>query len=296
MTFAQENKAAEIKYSPLRAAFKHLQHTFGDKLLSGFKTDPMLQAGQCATQVGVLMNHFRRMTKSRQRFLDYTGQLTQKQQEEFWSLYTFSTSDILQKPSSTPRKLKAALSNVSVDSQGFPTMLSSPKSPAESIALDPDGFPLTPDALKVKTASSKADEDALICSPPPVSKTLWHGGPLKRPAKAEEKADSKAKEKVIKSKKEESKPVLTKKSKSTGNFKINASTVVIGGGKGQSYLQHRPHPTASLQLIVSISSKMVSASTSHYDIATKLSPLSKKPGATKEDIVIARNKLIGKAC
>ena len=249
------------------------------------------------------MNHFRRMTKTRQRFIEHTGQLTQKQQEEFWSLYTMSTSDMVHKPAQTPRKLKAELSNVSLDSQGYPTMLSSAKSPATSIApsikLDADGWPLTPDAFK--TASSKAltpDEDALLRSPPPVSKKIWHGGgPMKRPAKAEQKADIKAKKEVIKAKTEESKPVLTKKSAhSTGNFRINASTVVIGGGKGQSYLQHKPHPTASLQLIVSISAKMVGVSTSHYDVVQKLLPLAKKPGATKEDIVTARNKLIGKAC
>ena len=249
------------------------------------------------------MSHFRRMTKTRQRFIEHTGQLTQKQQEEFWSLYTMSTSDMVHKPAQTPRKLKAELSNVSLDSQGYPTMLSSAKSPATSIApsikLDADGWPLTPDAFK--TASSKAltpDEDALLRSPPPVSKKIWHGGgPMKRPAKAEQKADIKAKKEVIKAKTEESKPVLTKKSAhSTGNFRINASAVVIGGGKGQSYLQHKPHPTASLQLIVSISAKMVGVSTSHYDVVQKLLPLAKKPGATKEDIVTARNKLIGKAC
>ena len=91
-------------------------------------------------------------------------------------------------------------------------MLSSAKSPATSIAppvaLDSDGWPLTPDAHK--TASSKAltaDEDALICSPPPVSKAVWHGGvPVKEPAKAEKKADIKAKKEVIKAKTKESKP------------------------------------------------------------------------------------------
>jgi hypothetical protein len=290
---AEDNKRAEIKYSSLKAAFKYLQRTFGDKLLMHFKTDPHLQAGQAAAQVGVLMNHFRRITKNRNRFNSCMESLTKKQQEEFLNLYAFYTADNVkgQNEKSTPRKLKLCLSNVSVDSTGFPKIPSSACSPdrSQSVALDVDGFPLTPPTVKGKP--SKADQEALDCSPPPVSKVVWHGSTLKRPASAKEKKDTKAKKapqkKVV--------PKKPKGPKGTGNFKINSGTVIVAGGKQQTYLQHRPDPTSSLQLIVSITSKMVAGSTkSHYDLIQQLLPLAKKAGTTKADVVNARNKLLNK--
>ena len=67
----------------------------------------------------------------------------------------------------------------------------------------------------------------------------------------------------------------------------------VGGGKNQTYLQHRPNPSAGLQLICSVSQSMVQGlAMSHSDIINKLLPLAKKLGATKASIVKARDKLL----
>ena len=296
---AKESKTAEIKYSALKAAIKYLQHTFGKDLLVHFKTDEALQVGQAATQIGVLLNHFRRVCKNRTRFNASMEGLTKTQQECFLSLYDFCISGNEPTNVTQSRQLKRSLSLCSVDSEGFPKIPVTLCSPAKSqaVPLDDDGFPLSPPTIKGKL--TKADEEAFTCSPPPVSKMVWHGEALKRPASAKDEKDTKGKEgglkKDTKGKEGGLKKKSAKGSKGTGNFKINAGTVKVGGGKNQTYLQHRPQPTASLQLICSITSTMLAGSKqSHSDLIQKLLPTAKQKGATKIDVVSARDKLLEK--
>lgn len=283
----QESRTAEIKYGALRSALKHLKHTFGSSLLAHFETDDAFKAGQCATQLGVLLAHFRRISKSAEKFKAAVEPLSQEHRDELMKLFTFSTSVASVSSPKPKRSLRAVLSDVSVDSAGFPNITSSP-----GVKVDEFGFPMTPSPLKtakvphVKSPSPKhpdADEDALACSPPPVDKKVWHA--LKRPAAAPEVA--------LKPKAVDKPKAHAKVGCGTGDFVIKSGTVKIGGGKHQTYLQHRPTPTASLQLICSVTDKMVAGcSKSHADVINMLLPMAKKPGATKAGIVKARDKLL----
>lgn len=297
----EENNAPEIKYSALKAAFKHVSHVFGIKVLDHFNTDDALKAGQAATQVGVILAHTRRITKTKGKLEAAIEMLGDDLKEQFRTLFKMCNDDI-SSSSSTPKKrqLKATLSEVSVDSFGLPKISSSPQTCCKT---DKYGFPLTPSPLKPMGSPGKpeylkhADEAAMACSPPPVDKKEWHSN--KKPAAAPAFVDEKLPElkKAAPALLDEKAPAMKKAHKvgkhGTGDFVINTSTIKIGGGKQQTYLQHRPSPGANLQLICSVTAKMtLGSSTGHADIINKLLHVAKKPGATKDSVVAARNKIL----
>lgn len=288
----QDNHSPEIKYGASKAALKHLKHTFGQGVLEHFDTDDALQAGMAATQVGVILAHVRRIIKSKGKLEAAIEILSEELKHDFRALFAMCNGSTSSSSSSKPRVLKASLSEVSVDSIGFPKV---PTSPA-SVKLDTLGFPLTPSPAKALLHSSPMaphkcfghpDDDALACSPPPVDKKTWHAE--KKPAAAPAMLHVPVAPAAPKG----SKSVATQKVGGTGDFVINSGTVKVGGGKDQTYLQHRPNPKAGLQLICSVTSKMVAGShVSHSHLINKLLPAAKKPGATKNQVVAARDKLL----
>jgi hypothetical protein len=299
----QDSNAPEIKYSSLKAAFKHVIHVFGLKVLDHFNTDDAFKAGQAATQVGVILAHTRRITKTKGKLEAAIEILGDDLKEQFRTLFKVRNGGN-SSSSSTPKKrqLRATLSEVSVDSFGLPNMPSSPK---DSCKTDMYGFPLTPSPLKPMGSPGHgqpaylkhADEAAMACSPPPVDKKEWHSN--KKPAAAPTFVDAKPPElkKAAPALVDEKPPAMKKAHKvgkcGTGDFVINTSTIKIGGGKQQTYLQHRPSPGANLQLICSVTAKMtLGSSTGHADIINKLLHVAKKPGATKDSVVAARDKIL----
>jgi len=279
----------------LKAALKHLKHIFGAVVLEHFDTNDALQAGQAATQVGVVLAHVRRIIKSKGKLEAVIEILSDELKEDFRALFAKCNGSVSSSSSSKPRVLKASLSEVSIDSTGFPKVPTSPGTPL--LKIDAFGFPLTPSPVKAGLHSSpkaphkdsfNADDDALACSPPPVDKKTWHAEkkPAAAPAMLSEPVASAAAKAV--------KAATIPKVGGTGDFVINGGTVKVGGGKDQTYLQHRPNPKAGLQLICGVTSKMVAGShISHSDLINKLLPAAKKPGATKKTVVAARDKLLG---
>ena len=134
----QDNKSAEIKYGALKAAFKQLINTFGAKVLDHFQTDDDLKPGQAATQVGVLMHHFRRITKDQEKLDAATAILSTDLRQDFQDIFEFCRGSSSKSPKAK-RTLKATLSEVSVDSAGFPKIPDSP-----GLKMDAYGFPMAP--------------------------------------------------------------------------------------------------------------------------------------------------------
>ena len=229
-----------------------MRNTFGAKVLEHFHTDEQLQPGQAAAQVGVLMLHFRRITTTQEKLDSATAILGRDLRQDFQNIFEFCKGPSSKSPLKTKRTLKASLSEVSVDSIGFPKIPDSP-----GLKMDDYGFPLTPSPGKPKAASSSKvphhdytiqDVEALGCVPPPVDKKEWHA--VKKPAAAPAMLHAPPGHKAHK------KPSKTHTG-GTGDFVINGGTVKVGGGKNQTYLQHRPNPSAGLQLICSVLQKEI---------------------------------------
>ena len=74
---------------------------------------------------------------------------------------------------------------------------------------------------------------------------------------------------------------------------IASSTVKIGGGKDQTYLQHMPVKEGPWRLIVAVTAKSCEGiGKTHKEIIQQLEPMCKRPGMTKSKVVAERNRLI----
>ena len=77
---------------------------------------------------------------------------------------------------------------------------------------------------------------------------------------------------------------------------IDTSTVSMGGGKNQRYLQHQPGPDGAKRLIAAVTLNQASKTTkSHQQLIELLLPAPKTPGATKAQ-VLAEREARSKVC
>ena len=76
---------------------------------------------------------------------------------------------------------------------------------------------------------------------------------------------------------------------------IHTSTVSMGGGKNQRYLQHQPGPDDTKRPIAAVTLNQASKTTkTHQQLIELLLPAAKKPGATKAQVLAERDKLFQK--
>ena len=128
------------------------------------------------------------------------------------------------------------MSEVSVDSHGLVKMTPLKKGRKDN----PDGpsacSPVSMDSSGLAKIAD-LDESAAAASPPPCKKGMWKTVVEKKPATAETKK-AKAADASL---------------KPPEDIKIDDSSLSIGGGKNQSYIQHMPEgPGTSKRLVVSI--------------------------------------------
>ena len=173
---------AKIKYKHLKGALQTLQQRFGQELLSAHfdMPDKTLLPGKVADCMGVLLKHWRRCTSSEANWSKLTKQLEDSEVVVVMRVYKQTSGK-----QGTGRVLGPKVSDVTVDSEGFPALLTSALhkgsssdqeqgSEASSLSMDSSGFPKL----------DELDARATAQSPPPPLKKDWRKGAglLKRPA------------------------------------------------------------------------------------------------------------------
>ena len=256
-----------IKYKFLKASMDGAKKTFGDSVLAcqGFKDSN--GPGQAADCITVILNHWRRVTKSSKAWEKCCSKLDESQTKILEDLKN-SAGENTSSSSGEKRALKvndSAVSNVTLDSKGMPAMLQTPDPKLrKKVSSPPMGFSqVSVDSDGLPKVQQPFDQDAEAASPPPLKKEEWRDQTFKKPA-AKGFVDKKVKAKE-------------------GAFHVDS--LKIGGGTNVSYIQHKPDGP-SLRLIVQISAQMASRTTkTHRQLIDMLFPLCKKAGATKESIM-----------
>ena len=250
-----------IKYKYLKSALSTLQRRFGTDMFNRWEAKCKEDLpGQVADCLLVLLKHWRRSTKSMSAWSKMTKSLDDGQTQVLMKVFKKMEA----KSSPKKRKLQVHVSEVTVDSEGFPALLEEEATLSEdersvSRSLDSEGFPKL----------DKSDLQAADQSPPPVQKKDWRNKAAiyKRPAQKEEtKPEPCTKAKPEPSKKAKVEAVEPcKRAKAVEPCKranpdpadvaIHQESLVLGGGKQQTYIQHRPNPGESLRLVVAVSEK-----------------------------------------
>ena len=284
-----------IKYKYLKSTLSTLQNRLGTDMFNRWEAKCKEDLpGQFADCLLVLLKHWRRSTKSMSAWSKMTKSLDDGQTQVLMKVLKKMEA----KSSPKKRKLQVHVSEVTVDSEGFPALLEEEATLSEdeksvSLSLDSEGFPKL----------DKLDFQAPAASPPPVQKKDWRNkaAVYKRPAlkeepctKAKPEPCTRAKPKRKPCKRAQSEPCTRAKADASDVF-IHQESLVLGGGKRQTYIQHRPGPGKNLRLVVAVSEKQ-SAYTkkSHKELVEMLMAECKLPGATKATAIEARQKLLEK--
>ena len=280
----QCNSSGQVKYKFLKEPMLNVQQTFGEEVLSAHfeSTDQRTRAGSVADCLTVLLNHWRRVASSRAAFSRFCKKLDCAQSQIMENLREQPGGEAA---SSSKAENKRALkevptldmSEVSVDSHGLVKMTPLKKGRKDN----PDGpYACSPVSMDSSGLAKIADldESAAAASPPPCKKDMWKTVVEKKPATAETKK-AKAADASL---------------KPPEDIKIDDSSLSIGGGKNQSYIQHMPEgPGTSKRLVVSISNSQASRTTkSHRQLVQLLLPFFK--GKTKKAILLQRDILLKK--
>ena len=231
----------QIKFRNLKQSLEVAAKNWGWELLQnhwGLKDQSQL-TGRAADSMGVLMNHWRRVTGTEEAWVKFCEKLNKAQAQCMERLYKKTECK-------KGRSLKKEVSDVSLDSQGFPQIL------AAEVADDVEES--GEEVGGGETSEDECGKEALAAKPPPVLKKHWYeaaGKSKKKPA-----ASSKAA--VLKSgASDHHKP----KPEKMGNdkIKVDQKTLSMGGGKNQSYIQHQPNGDKSKRLIVAVTKSQASA-------------------------------------
>ena len=261
---------AEVKYKYLKKSMEDLCSTWGVELLAAHFDGPRdVVAGAVSDCLTVLMNHWRRATSSEAAWQRFCNKLDNAQAATMTRLYKKTEQKQPTKPTKT---LRPHLSEVTLDSEGFPAMLAHSLPSSGSSGEEGD---VESEMDSCEAAVQKED-------PPPVLKCDWKVAagkpPTKRPATS----------KLFK------KPSSCKAmGPGDAGMPIHTSSVTIGGGKQQSYIQHVPGPGPSKRLIAAVTLSQASrTSKSHRKLIEMLLPKAKEKNATKELVVNARDALL----
>ena len=270
MLLLQVSPLGMIKFSHLRDGCKYLEDTFGKELFSCFTVSAPMLAGKVADQLFVLLAHVRRVMGNMDRWTEAFARFSNndlaglKNLQGYMVEHGFEVKTTKSKepdsPAVTPlkfRKLAMQISDVSVDSFGLAKV---PRMHATS----PD-----PEVLLLHEES-----------PMPLKKRPAAATPMKRPA-----AETIKKHKGVIAMKAESSCA-----KKQVDFKINIGTLVVAGGKDQSYVQHVPKGSSKKQLVVAVSKSMTHE---HRKLIDKIHDwILKQSGPSKMEVVNYRNKLL----
>ena len=274
--------SAEIKHTTLKQALQTLVHRFGVEMLAAHNTDTSdkgLLPGKVADCIGVLLKHWRKVTKNPKNWEALCGRLEGVKAAQLSKTYKKMSQPFEGGQKTTTRTLKVELSEVSVDSLGLAKVASASES----------------DDSHENDSMSETDRAAACSAPPPVGKKDWRNGAIKRPACSSELAKSETSSKSYK--KPSASPEVASGGSKTPSTEGHGGPIVetlsIGGGKVQSYIQHRPGFCKSKKLIVAITSGQAErTSKSHKDLIQLLVSACKKPGATKESVLEHRARLL----
>ena len=266
------SSSGQIKYGQLRQTLVVASKKFGVELLAPhWQVDHALLPGRASDAIGVLLKHWRRVTKTQEKWEKFGKKLEESHANQLQRLYKMMKPDGPEKKHK--RELTAKVSDVTLDSHGLPAML---KSSSE------DGG-----------SSDCGSKGSLMNSPPPVAKGVWRekaGKPLKkRPSAKNTLAAAACKRPATKKK--------PKMARSAGGAttKIHPASLSLGGGRNQAYIQHVPGPGPEKRLIVACTLQQASAlKISHKALIQELLPKCKISGTTKGDILKARDDLFKK--
>ena len=294
--------SAKVKYRYLKHSMVYLQQTWGCELLSAHWTcEKGLLAGRAADALLVVLNHWRRCTASPTAWQRFCSKLDESQCQ---LMEQVKKKMVIEKPK---RKLLPNVSDVSMDSKGFPAMTAHGKEEEEeSEEEEEEEYDETEkededEKEAVTKKAKKSDLDAMESSPPPVVKKDWRaaaGCNIKKPAsklvgKKQGKVSVAGLAKGPKAKTGPGKG--PSKCKGTEKVLIHQASLSIGGGKNQAYIQHVPGPGDSKRLIIGITKLQASNTTkTHKELVELLLPACKKAKATKADVVAERAKLLSK--
>ena len=124
--------SAKVKYKYLKQSMVYLQQTWGYELLSAHWTcEKGLLAGRAADALLVVLNHWRRCTASSTAWQRFCSKLDESQCQ---LMEQVKKKMVLEKPK---RKLLPHVSDVSMDSKGFPAMTA--QGPEEEDEVEPVG-------------------------------------------------------------------------------------------------------------------------------------------------------------
>lgn len=266
------SSSGEIKYGQLRQSLQVACKKHGMELLSPhWEVGHALLPGRAADQIGVLLKHWRRVTKTQEKWEKFGKKLEESHANQMQRLYKMMKPDGLEKRHK--RELKAKVSDVTLDSHGLPAML---KSSSE------DGG-----------SSDCESKGSLMDTPPPVAKAAWRenaGRPLKKkPSAKKTLADATCKRPATK------KEPKMARSAGGATTKIHTASLSLGGGRNQAYIQHVPGPGPQKRLIVACTLQQASAlKISHKALIQELLPKCKISGTTKGEILKARDDLFKK--
>ena len=315
---------AKIKYCNLKQSLVVLQQDWGHELLSAHwpKTDHSFLPGKAADVIGVVLHHWRRVSKTEASWKRFCFKLDETEVDSMEALRKrmARNPDKHGPAAKTGRQLKAHVSDVTVDSDGYPKMLEEEVASSDGeVASTSDGETFEGEGTAKETPPQNLDQSALKESPPPCLKKKWREVACKRPAatQMEPKLSKKpashqslakglGKKKKGKKDQEEGTQSLAKglgkkkkdqkdKEKGTAKVPIHKDSVKVGGGKNQAYIQHVPGPGSNKRLIVAITKSQTSqTSKTHKELVELLLPACQKEGACKEDVLKERAKLLSK--
>lgn len=265
---------SQIKYRNLRDALESMVQKYGHELLSQHWTlEKHLLTGRAADSITVLLNHWRRCVASDTQWSKFISKLSHAQANVLTRLRKMTTSA----PATCSKKvLKEHKSDVTMDSEGFPTMLQDEETSLELV----HGEDETSDE-----PCCSIDEAAALREPPPVLKKDWKDAAGKPATKKPASRKAKAKAGPCKRDCKDAKGIV----------KIHQPSLCTGGGRVQSYIQHVPPPNKNKRLVAAVTQKQASHTTkSHKQLVMMLMEACKKPGASKQSVLEFREELFKK--
>lgn len=279
----------KVKYRPLKQSLQVQQQTFGLELFSYHwrNENKSHLPGIAADALGVVLNHWRRVCTSAASWAKFIAKLDEAEASDMEALKQLMVAEkgrnlAMEEKQVAKRQLKAhasEASGVSLTSAGFPRMLESPLAPGAHCEEESEE-PATP-------SLGSCDKAALVESPPPCLKGDWREKAMKKPAAAKRPASASPAKGLKKGKGAKEDP-----KHGTAKVLIHQASLSIGGGHNQAYIQHVPGPGRNKRLIVACTLSQAARTTkTHRELVELLLPACKVPGACKENVLAARDKL-----
>ena len=186
---------AKIKYC--KQSLVVLQQDWGHELLSAHwpKTDHSYLPGKAADVIGVVLHHWRRVSKTEASWKRFCLKLDETEVDSMEALRKrmARNPDKHGSAAKTGRQLKAHVSDVTVDSDGYPKMLEEEVASSDGeVAGTSDGETSEGEGTAKEPPPQNLDQSALEESPPPCLKKKMERGGLQEAccysdeAKAEE--------------------------------------------------------------------------------------------------------------